>query len=309
MPAFNEDSLIWFNGEFRRWKDATIHVMSHVVHYGSSVFEGIRCYAGTEGPVIMRLEDHIRRLFRSAKIYRYEMPYSEQEIQQACKDVIVKNDLREAYIRPIVFRGYGTLGVDPSNCPIDAVIGAWPWGKYLGQSALEEGVDVNVSTWQKMHANTMPTMAKAGGQYLNSQLVKLEAKIHGFVEGILLDSNGYVSEGSGENVFLVLDGKLYTPPFSSGILPGITRDSVITLAEEIGVPVIETFIPREMLYIADEVFFTGSAAEITPIRSIDKIAVGTGKPGKITRAIQKRFFDIISGEAEDKYHWLTPVNH
>ncbi len=308
MSSFNENSYLWFNGEFRLWKDATIHVMSHVVHYGSSVFEGIRCYDNPRGPVIFRLKEHIRRMYRSAKIYRMEIPYPEETVVQACKDVIVKNQLSEAYIRPIVFRGYHSLGVDPSACPVEVVIGAWPWGKYLGSTALEEGVDVCVSTWQKFRPNTLPAMAKSGGNYLNSQLVKLEAKINGFVEGILLDSNGYISEGSGENIFLVVDGKMYTPPYSASILPGITRNSAIQLAKELGIEVIETFIPREMLYIADEVFFTGTAAEITPIRSIDRIPIGKGKPGEITLAIQKRFFDIIRGDAEDKYHWLTPVN-
>ena len=308
MAVFNENSYIWFNGEFRLWKDATIHVMSHVVHYGSSVFEGIRCYDNPHGPVIFRLKEHIRRMYRSAKIYRMEIPYPEETVVQACKDVIVKNQLSEAYIRPIVFRGYHSLGVDPSACPVEVVIGAWPWGKYLGSAALEEGVDVCVSSWQKLRPNTMPAMAKSGGNYLNSQLVKLEAKINGFIEGILLDSNGYISEGSGENIFLVVDGKMYTPPYSASILPGITRNTAIQLAKELGVEVIETFIPREMLYIADEVFFTGTAAEITPIRSIDRIPIGKGKPGEITLAIQKRFFDIIRGDAEDKYHWLTPVN-
>ncbi len=309
MTDFNENSYIWYNGEFRAWKDATIHVMSHVVHYGSSVFEGIRCYNHPEGPMIFRLKEHVRRLFRSAKIYRMEIKFTEDEIVEACKEVIAKNGFKEAYLRPIVFRGYGSLGVDPTNCPVDVVVGAWAWGKYLGKSALEDGVDVCVSSWQKMRANTMPTMAKAGGQYLNSQLVKIEAKINGFIEGILLDSNGYVSEGSGENLFLVIDDKIFTPPYSAGILPGITRNSAVQLAREFGYEVQETFLPREMLYIADEVFFTGTAAEITPIRSIDHVTIGEGKPGPVTRMIQKRFFDIITGEAEDKYNWLTPVYH
>ena len=307
MAEFNENSFIWLNGELRPWKDATIHVMSHVVHYGSSVFEGIRCYNHPDGPAIMRLKEHILRLYRSAKIYRMEIPFSQEEIEQACKEIIVKNGFKEAYIRPVVYRGYAALGVDPSPCPVDVAIGAWAWGTYLGKEALEQGVDVCVSSWQKVRPNTMPAMAKSGGQYLNSQLVKLEAKLNGFIEGILLDSHGYVSEGSGENIFVVVDGKLYTPPYSASILPGITRDCAITLAREMGIEVIETFIPREMLYIADEVFFTGTAAEITPIRSIDRIKVGDGRPGRITKAIQKRFFEIISGEAEDTYRWLTPV--
>lgn len=307
MAGFNEKSVVWMNGEFRPWGEATIHVMSHVVHYGSSVFEGIRCYNHPRGPMIMRLQEHLLRLYRSAKIYRMEIPYPQEELEQVCKEIIRRNQLKEAYLRPIVYRGYGALGVDPTPCPVDVAIGAWEWGRYLGQSALDEGVDVCVSTWQKVRANTMPAMAKSGGQYLNSQLVKLEAILNGFVEGILLDSHGYVSEGSGENIFLVMDGKLYTPPISASILPGITRDSVITLARELGVEVIETFIPREMLYIADEVFFSGTAAEITPIRSVDHVRIGSGKPGKLTRALQKRFFDIVSGEAEDRYNWLTPV--
>lgn len=302
--AFDDKSLIWFNGEFRPWQEATIHVMSHVVHYGSSLFEGMRCYKTIKGPAIFRLEEHILRLYRSAKVYRMEIPFVSNDLIKACVELVRRNKYDEAYIRPVVFRGYGTLGIDPSHCPVDVVIGLWPWGKYLGSEALEEGVDVCVSSWQKFRPNTIPAMAKAGGQYLNSQLVKLEAKSNGYVEGILLDSSGYVSEGSGENIFAILDGRAYTSPNASAILPGITRDCALTLLKEQQIEIIEQPIPREMLYIADEVFFTGTAVEITPIRSIDKIKIANGKPGEITKAIQNRFFNIIEGSVDDQYNWL-----
>ncbi|MBC7119446.1 MAG: branched-chain-amino-acid transaminase, partial [Methanobacteriaceae archaeon] len=255
---------IWFNGQFVEWDEAKIHVLSHVVHYGSSVFEGIRCYKNREGSAIFRLEDHVRRLFDSAKIYMIDIPYTEEEICEAVIETVKINNLKECYIRPVVFRGHKELGVNPLNCPVEVVIAAWEWGSYLGQEALEEGVDVGVSTWRRMAPNTLPNMAKAGGNYLNSQLVKIEAIKHGYDEGIMLDYNGMVSEGSGENIFIVKDGELYTPPMSSSILPGITRDSVIKLAKEMDINVKEERIPREMLYIADELFFTGTAAEITP---------------------------------------------
>lgn len=302
--AFDEKSLIWFNGEFRPWSEATIHVMSHVVHYGSNVFEGIRCYRTRRGPAIFRLGEHITRLFRSAKIYRMEVPFTYEDIVQACMQLVIRNKHEEAYIRPIVYRGYGTLGVDPTRSPVEVAIGLWPWGKYLGEEALDQGVDVCVASWQKFQVNTIPAMAKAGGQYLNSQLVKMEAKVNGYAEGILLDSSGCISEGSGENIFIIIDGRAYTTPFASSILPGITRDSAMTLLRELDVEVVEQPIPRELLYIADEVFFTGTAAEITPIRSVDRVPVGNGKPGELTRAVQKRFFDIVRGDAEDKYNWL-----
>lgn len=307
MPSFDEKSLIWYNGEFKPWAQATIHIMSHVVHYGSSVFEGIRCYSHPNAPAIFRLHDHAVRLVRSAKVYRMEIPYSIEAIEQACHDVISRNKYRDGYLRPIAYRGYGSLGVDPSGCPVHLAIGVMPWGAYLGDDALKHGVDVCVSSWQKIRPNTIPAMAKAGGQYLISQLAKMEAKQRGYHEGLLLDANGYVSEGSGENIFVVYDGKVYTPPIHASILPGITRDCALKILAELGVTVDVTDLPREMLYLADEIFFTGTAAEITPIRSIDGIAVGSGMPGEITKAVQKYYFDVIRGESEDKFHWLSFV--
>ena len=305
--AFDENSQIWFNGEFIPWHEAKIHVMSHVVHYGSNVFEGLRCYKTASGSAIFRLEDHLKRLFRSAKVYRMEVPYTLDELVDACVALVRKNKYDDAYIRPLIYRGYGTLGIDPTKCPVDAVIGLWPWGQYLGDEALENGVDVCVSSWRKIAPGTLAALAKAGGQYLNSQLVKLEAKSNDFVEGILLDANGFISEGSGENIFIKIDGRVYTPPLSSSILTGITRQSAITLLAENGFEIVEQLLPREMLYIADEIFLTGTAAEITPVRSVDKITIANGKPGKLTRAIQKQYFDIIKGNAEDKYNWLTHI--
>lgn len=307
MAEFLENGKIWFNGKMVDWWEAKIHVMSHVLHYGSSVFEGFRCYKTVHGPAIFRLQDHIKRLFNSAKIYRMKIPFSPEVLEQACVDIVKINNLEEAYIRPIVYRGYGSLGVDPGKTPIEVAIAALTWGKYLGEEALATGVDVRISSWNRMRPNTFPAISKCGANYMNSQLVKLEAKADGYIEGICLDAQGYVSEGSGENVFLVQNGKLYTPPLSASILPGITRDSVMVLAKELGYEVIETNIPREMLYIADEVFFTGSAAEISPIRSIDRIIIGEGKRGPITERLQKHFFGILAGEIEDKFGWLTFV--
>ncbi|HIH62419.1 MAG TPA: branched-chain-amino-acid transaminase [Methanobacteriales archaeon] len=298
---------IWFNGQFVEWDKAKIHVLSHVVHYGSSVFEGIRCYKNREGSAIFRLEDHVRRLFDSAKIYMIDIPYTEEEICEAVIETVKINNLKECYIRPVVFRGHKELGVNPLNCPVEVVIAAWEWESYLGQEALEEGVDVGVSTWRRMAPNTLPNMAKAGGNYLNSQLVKIEAIKHGYDEGIMLDYNGMVSEGSGENIFIVKDGELYTPPISSSILPGITRDSVIKLAKEMDINVKEERIPREMLYIADELFFTGTAAEITPIRSVDGIKIGNGRRGPLTEKLQESFFEILRAEADDRFEWLKYI--
>lgn len=304
--AFDENSTLWFNGEYKRWRDATIHVMSHVIHYGSCVFEGLRCYPDVNGGAsIFRLKEHIDRLYKSAKIYRMQIPYTEEELCEVCVDVLRKNEYKDAYIRPFAFRGYGTLGVDPRPNPVDVVIGAWVWGKYLGSEALDNGVDVRVSSWAKPAG--IPALSKAGGHYLNSQLVKMEAAADGYIEGILLDQNGYVSEGSGENIFILMDGKCYTSPIASSILKGITRDCAMTFLKEEGIELQETFIPREMLYLADEIFFTGTAAEITPIRSIDKVMIGNGKPGDVTKRIQKRYFDVINGKVEDKYNWLTRV--
>jgi branched-chain amino acid aminotransferase len=306
MP-FDKVEKIWMNGKLINWDDAKIHVLSHVIHYGSSLFEGARCYKTEKGPAIFRLEAHTDRLFNSCKIYRMEIPHTKDEINQAIIDLIRTNKLDECYIRPVVYRGYEQLGVDPTGCPVDVSIAVWRWGAYLGPEALENGVPVCVSSWNRMAPNTMPDMAKSGANYMNAQLIKLESKEHGYVEGIALDIFGFVSEGSGENVFIVRDGTLITPPFSSSILPGITRNTVILLALDMGIKVIEQTIPREALYIADEVFFTGSAAEVTPINSIDKVKIGNGRRGPITKELQDAFFRIVSGEAEDKHGWLTYV--
>ncbi|MCS7169092.1 MAG: branched-chain amino acid transaminase [Candidatus Kapabacteria bacterium] len=297
---------IWMNGRFVRWEQARIHVLSHVVHYGSSWFEGIRAYATRRGTAIFRLHDHLRRLERSVRMYHAEMPYNEEELVQVCKEVVVRNGLQECYIRPIVYRGYGDLGVYPLNCPVEVAVAAWEWGAYLGAEAVQHGVDVGVSSWQRIASNTMPAMAKAGGNYMNSQLVRIEAARHGYAEGISLDILGMVSEGSGENIFLVIDGVLYTPPLSASILPGVTRHTVITFAREEGIPVVETVLPRGLLYTADEIFFTGTAAEITPVRSVDGVRIGSGKPGPLTRLMQERFYRIVR-EGEDPYGWLTFV--
>ena len=298
---------IWMNGKLVNWDDAKIHVLSHVVHYGSSLFEGERCYKTKKGPACFRSEAHTDRLFNSCKIYRMEIPFSKEEINHARLNLIKVNKLEECYIRPVVYRGYEQLGVDPTGCPVDVAIGVWKWGTYLGKDALENGVSVCVSSWNRMAPNTFPAMAKSGANYMNAQLIKLEAKSHGYVEGIALDVYGYVSEGTGENVFIVRDGTLITPPFGASILPGIIRNTVITLAHEMGIKVIEENIPREALYIANEVFFTGSAAEITPITSIDGIPVGDGKRGPITKKLQDKFFAIVTGEEEDTHGWLTYV--
>jgi branched-chain amino acid aminotransferase len=298
---------IWMNGKLVNWDDAKIHVLSHVIHYGSSLFEGARCYKTKKGTAIFRLKAHTDRLFNSCKIYRMEIPFSKEKINRAIIDLIKINNLDACYIRPVVYRGYEQLGVDPTGCPVEVCIAVWSWGAYLGPGALENGVPVCVSSWNRMAPNTMPVMAKSGANYMNAQLIKLEAKEHGYVEGIALDVFGFVSEGSGENVFIVRDNTLITPPFGSSILPGITRNTVILLALDMGIKVIEQTIPREALYIADEVFFTGSAAEITPINSIDKVKVGDGKRGPITKKLQEKFFAIVRGEEEDKHNWLTYV--
>lgn len=303
MDPRDEQGKIWMNGEFIEWKDATIHVMSHVIHYGTSVFEGMRCYKTPQGPSIFRLADHIRRMFDSARIYRMPIPYSQEDIVKACKDTIKINGFESAYVRPIAFRGYNSLGVDPSKCPVDVVIGALNWGRYLGEDGVKNGVDVRVSSWNRMAPNTMPTLAKAGSNYMSSQLIKMEAMADGYTEGIGLDVNGFVSEGSGENIFVIRDGVMYTPTLDSCILPGLTRNCVLTIAKEFDIPVVETKIQREMLYIADEIFFTGTAAEITPVRSIDRLEIGSGTRGPITEKIQRRYFEYINGEREDVYGW------
>ena len=298
---------IWFNGELVPWEKATVHVMSHALHYGSSVFEGIRCYNTPRGPAVFRLTPHIRRLFDSAKIYRMTVPYALGEIVEICKTVVRENGLTSAYLRPLVWRGYGDIGVMPLKNPVEIMIAAVQWGTYLGADALEHGVDVAVSSWSRVAPNTLPAMAKAGGNYLSSQLVVMEAQRLGFAEGIALDVNGCLSEGSGENLFLVRDGVIYTPPIVAALLPGITRDSVITLARHLGHEVREQSLPREALYLADELFFCGTAAEITPIRSVDAIQVGAGQRGPVTTAIQQAFFGLFSGETEDRWGWLEYV--
>jgi branched-chain amino acid aminotransferase len=300
---------IWHEGKLVPWEQATVHVLSHALHYGSSVFEGIRVYKTPRGPIGFRLTDHIRRMFNSAKVYRLKIPYSAETLIAASKEVVRENELLEgAYLRPIAFRGYGEMGVagDPEE-PARCSIAAWEWGSYLGAGALEQGVDVCISSWQRVAPNTVPALAKAGGNYLSSILVTLEARRLGFAEGIALNSDGYVSEGAGENLFLVQDGKLYTPPVSASILAGLTRDTVIKLAATLDLEVVEQNIPRELLYIADEVFLTGSAAEVTPVRSVDRITVGAGKRGPITERIQRSFFGLFSGSTADEWGWLEPI--
>jgi branched-chain amino acid aminotransferase len=303
--ALQKTEKIWHNGKLIRWEDATIHVMSHVVHYGSSVFEGVRCYQLPSGPAIFRAQEHIQRLLDSAKIYRIDVDHTREELITAMIDVVKNNGVSPCYIRPIILRGYGEAGVNPFNSPTEVYVINYPWGKYLGVEG--EGVDVCVSSWTRLAPNTLPAMAKSGANYMNSQLIKMEAIINGYVEGIALDANGYVSEGSGENLFVVRNGVLQTAPLGNSVLPGITRDSVLQLARDLGIPVLEAGIPREMLYISDEVFFTGTAAEVTPIRSVDKITVGNGVMGPITQAVQKEFYAIVRGEKSDKFNWLTPV--
>jgi branched-chain amino acid aminotransferase len=299
---------IWHNGKWINWDDATLHVLSHVVSYGSAVFEGIRCYDTKQGPAIFRLRDHMQRLINSGKIYRMELPYSVDEFCNTATELVRLNKLNSCYVKPMVLRGYGEAGVNPLNSPIEIYMACWTWGAYLGPDALSKGVDVGVSSWARIAPNTLPAMSKAAANYMNSQLIRMEASFNGFAEGIALDTSGYLSEGSGMNVFLVHDGKLYTPPLAASVLPGITRDTIVRLAEEMNIPVKEQVIPREMLYIVDEVFFVGTAVEVTPIRSVDHIVVGKGVAGPITRKLQEEFFAITSGNKPDRHKWLTPVN-
>jgi branched-chain amino acid aminotransferase len=305
--ALAKTGKIWMDGEFVDWDDAKIHVCSHVIHYGSAVFEGMRCYQTPMGRMAFRLDAHVRRFFDSAKIYRMEIPFSDKQISDAIKETIRVNKMDACYIRPVAYRGHGELGVNPFSSPVCVFIVVWDWGKYLGKDALEQGVDVCVSSWTRIAPNTMPALSKSAANYMNSQLIKMEAIKNGYVEGIALDATGYVSEGSGENLFIVRDGVLTTPPLGNSVLPGITRDCVMKLAHDFGMEVREARIPREALYIADEVFFTGTAAEITPIRSVDKIAVGSGRRGPATEKLQKSFFGVLSGEVEDRHSWLTKV--
>ena len=298
---------IWCNGKFIAWDDARVHVLSHVIHYGSSVFEGIRCYETTAGPAIFRLREHVRRLADSAKIYRMDaLAFSQEVLADAMLELVRVNHMKSCYIRPIVFRGYGDVGVNGMKNPIEVYMACWEWGKYLGDEALASGVDVCVSSWTRIAPNTLPALAKAGANYMNSQLIKMEAITNGYSEGIALDTSGAVSEGSGENLFVIRDGILITPPLGASVLPGITRDTILKLAKDLGIPTEQQQIPREMLYIADELFFSGTAAEVTPIRSVDRITIGNGKRGPITEAIQKEFFAIVNGTKPDRHGWLTP---
>lgn len=298
---------IWYNGELIPWSDAKIHILSHVVSYGSSVFEGIRCYETVNGPAVFRLKEHMRRLVDSAKIYRMDIPFTVEQLSRATTELIEINGLKSCYVRPIALRGYGPMGVFGVRNPIEVYMACWEWGKYLGDEALAQGVDVCVSSWNRIAPNTLPALSKAGANYMNSQLIRMEADVNGYAEGIALDQNGFISEGSGENIFVIRDGKMITPPLGASVLPGITRDSVVQLATQLGIPIVETVIPREMLYIADEVFFTGTAAEITPIRSVDRIPVGKGQRGPITERLQREFFGIVNGTIADTNGWLTPV--
>ena len=298
---------IWMNGEFVDWDDAKIHVASHVVHYGSGVFEGARCYETPKGAACFRIDAHIRRLYDSARIYRMECGVGPDTLHAAVLDTIRRNGYQECYIRPLMYRGYHTLGVNPFSCPVDVAILVWEWGAYLGEDSLENGVDVQVSSWGRGAPNRFPALSKATANYANSQLIKMEAAIHGYAEGIALDPLGYLSEGSGQNLFLVRDGVITTPPIGASTLAGITRDVVITIARDLGFTTREALQPREALYLADELFFTGTAAEITPIRSVDRITIGSGRRGPVTEAIQRRFFDIIHGRAPDTHGWLTYV--
>jgi branched-chain amino acid aminotransferase len=296
------------NGRLVEFEKATVHVMSHALHYGSGLFEGIRCYKTEQGPAVFRLQEHLERLEYSCKVYRMEIPFDRQALTQAVFDTIGINELDECYIRPIVFRGFGTAGINPLKSPVETAIAVWPWGRYLGDDAIEKGVDACVSTWRRMGLGGSPAMAKATGNYLNSQLIKMEAVSNGYAEGIALDTFGYVSEGSGENIFLVQNGQLFTPPVSSSILPGITRDAVITFAEELGITVRLEAIPRGMLYTCDEAFFTGTAVEITPIRSIDRIPVGAQVPGPISQRLIDEFLGLTRGRIADRHGWLSPVD-
>lgn len=303
--AIQKTDKIWHNGKLINWDDANIHVMSHVVHYGSSVFEGIRCYDPAGAPAIFRADEHMQRLLDSAKIYRIDVPFTREELVNGMCETVGHNGVWPCYVRPVVLRGYGEAGVNPFNSPTEVYIVNYPWGKYLGGES--EGCDACVSSWTRLAPNTLPAMSKSGANYMNSQLIKMEAIVNGYAEGIALDINGFVSEGSGENLFIVHRDKLITAPLGNSVLPGITRDSILQIARDLNIQVAEQMIPRELLYIADEVFFTGTAAEVTPIRSVDKIKVGNGGMGPITRSLQKEFYAIVRGEKADRHRWLTPV--
>jgi branched-chain amino acid aminotransferase len=298
---------IWHDGKFINWDDAKIHVLSHVVSYGSAVFEGIRCYDTEQGPGVFRLKEHMQRLLNSAYIYRMEVRHTLDDLCNANLELLRVNKIGACYIRPVILRGYGEAGVDPVGCPIEVYMACYPWGKYLGEEGLRNGVDVCVSSWNRPAPNTLPQMAKCAANYMNSQLIRMEARANGYVEGIALDTHGYVSEGSGENIFIVSGDTVITPPLSNSALPGITRHSILTICKDLGIPVAEQIIPREMLYIANEVFFCGTAVEVTPIRSIDRVKIGMGSRGPVTKRIQDEFFALVEGKKPDRHNWLTPV--
>ena len=306
--AFTGTGKVWMNGKLVDWAQATMHVASHIIHYGSGVFEGARCYDTPKGSACFRLDDHMRRLYDSARIYRMNYALDQAALTTAVLDTVKANGLAACYMRPLIYRGYNTLGVNPLPCPVEALILVWEWGPYLGPDALEAGVDVRVSSWTRSAPNTFPSMAKSVANYANSSLIKMEAIVEGYSEGIALNPDGNLSEGSGQNLFVVRNDIIYTPPLSASVLPGITRDTIITRAQDMGFQVKEQDLPRELLYIADEVFFCGTAAEITPIRSVDKVSIGIGKRGPITAAIQQAFFDYINGNVPDRHGWLTYVN-
>jgi branched-chain amino acid aminotransferase len=304
---FHANLQVWMDGEVVSWHEATVHIMAHVLHYGSSVFEGVRCYKTQRGPAIFRLREHVRRLYDSARIYAMKPEYSQEQFAGFMKDMVRVNRFEACYLRPLVYRGLGTPGVNPSSSPVCVAIVCWDWGKYLGDDSAARGVDVCVASWARMAPNTIPALAKASANYMNGQLIKLEAVRNGYSEGIALDSRGYVSEGSGENVFLVRDRVVYTPALSASVLPGITRDAVITLLREEGIQVVEQDLPRESLYVSDEIFLTGTATEVCPVRSVDRVEVGDGSAGPITRLLQQRYAEIVTGAVEDRHGWLTPV--
>ena len=307
MYKLTETNWIWRDGEFIRWQDAQIHVLSHSVQYGSSIFEGIRCYSTARGPAIFRLQDHLQRMMDSAKIYRMDLAFSIDELVAACCELVERNELDACYLRPMIIRGYGAASMVPFASPVQIYLPCWPWGTYLGEGALENGVDACVASWSRVAPNTIPAMAKIAGNYLSGQLIKMEAMAKGFAEAIALGTDGMLSEGSGQNLFLVRKGTLHTPPIDGTLLPGITRETVLALAADAGIPIREEPLPREMLYVADEVFLSGTASEITPIRSVDKITVGTGKPGPVTKELQRIFMSTVRGESPDPHDWLTYV--
>lgn len=307
MSRINETQWIWRDGEFIPWADAQVHVLSHSMQFGSAAFEGIRCYATPKGPAIFRLREHLERLVASVKMYRIELQYSVDDLVEACRQLVVKNDIESCYLRPMVVRGYGAAGMVPFDSPIEVYLPCWPWGTYLGEGALDNGVDACVSSWHRVAPNTIPAMAKIAGNYLSGQLIKMEALTNGFDEAIALNVNGMVSEGSGQNVFAVSGGTLLTSPLDGTLLGGITRSAILALAQRAGIPIREQSLPREMLYTADELFLTGTASELTPVRSVDRITVGNGKRGPVTERLQREFLDIANGRADDEYGWLTFV--